>query len=95
MMSLIFCCFERFLAYNVFLPSFIVVRHQMAALTWGLSPPSNKGVDRTPSKIGLINAFKQVGEDKLSYVFILTWALASCLTSSIQDANSNYSWLLN
>ena len=26
-------CFEEFLAYTVFLPSFIVVRHQMAELT--------------------------------------------------------------
>ena len=30
-----FCSFEKFFAYTVFLPSFIVVRHQMAELTWG------------------------------------------------------------
>ena len=30
-----FGCFEKFLAYTIFLPSFIVVRHQMAELTWG------------------------------------------------------------
>ena len=30
-----FGCFEKFLAYTVFLPSFIVVRHQMAELTLG------------------------------------------------------------
>ena len=28
-------CFEKLLAYAVFLQSFIVVRHQMAELTWG------------------------------------------------------------
>ena len=31
----IFCCFEKFLAYTGFLPSFVVFRHQMAELTWG------------------------------------------------------------
>ena len=30
-----FCCFEKFLAYTLFLPSFIVVRHQMAELNQG------------------------------------------------------------
>ena len=30
-----FCCFEKFLAYTLFLPGFIVVRHQMAELNWG------------------------------------------------------------
>ena len=30
-----FGCFETFLAYTVFLPSFIVLRHQLAELTWG------------------------------------------------------------
>ena len=30
-----FCCFEKFFSNIVFLPSFIVVRHQMAELTWG------------------------------------------------------------
>ena len=30
-----FCCFEKLLAYALFLPSFIVVRHQMAELNWG------------------------------------------------------------
>ena len=30
-----FGCFEKLLAYTVFLPSFIVLRHQMAELTWG------------------------------------------------------------
>ena len=51
-----FGCFEKFLAYTVFLPSFIVVRHQMAELTWGaFLPPSqsNIAVSRTLSKIGL------------------------------------------
>ena len=51
-----FGCFEKFLAYTVFLPSFIVVRHQIAELTWGgggFAPTSNIGVARTPSKIGL------------------------------------------
>ena len=28
-------CFEKFLAYTLFLLSFIVVRHQMAELNWG------------------------------------------------------------
>ena len=40
MTSLIFLgCFEKFLDYTVFLPSFIVVRHQMAELTWGAFCP--------------------------------------------------------
>ena len=37
-----FCCFEKFLAYTLFSPSFIVVRHQIAGLTLGegfLPPP--------------------------------------------------------
>ena len=29
------CCFEQFLAYTLFLPSFIVVRHQKVELNWG------------------------------------------------------------
>ena len=33
-----FGCFEKFLAYAVFLPGFVVVRHQMAKLTWGVAP---------------------------------------------------------
>ena len=57
MTSLFFCCFEKFLAYTVFLPSFIVARHQMAELTWGAFPPSNIGVAQTPSKIGLMFYF--------------------------------------
>ena len=58
MTSLIFGCVEKFLTYTVFLPSFIVVRHQMAELTWGAFlplTPSNIGCARTPSKIGLKN----------------------------------------
>ena len=42
MTSLIFCFFEKFSAYTLFLPSFIVVRHQMVELNWGgafLPPP--------------------------------------------------------
>ena len=55
MTSLIFGCFEKFLAYTIYLPSFIVVRYQMAELNWEASPPppSIMGVSRTPSKIGL------------------------------------------
>ena len=34
-----FCCFEKFLAYTVFLSSLIVLRHQMAKLTWGAFLP--------------------------------------------------------
>ena len=49
--------FEKFLAYTLFLPSFIVVRLQMAELKRGdfLPPPPSSiiGVSRTPSKIGL------------------------------------------
>ena len=30
-----FCCFRNFLGYTLFLPSFIVVRHQMAELNLG------------------------------------------------------------
>ena len=47
-------CFETFLTYAVFLPSFIVVRHQMAELTGGkafLLPPSNIACAPTPSII--------------------------------------------
>ena len=58
MTSLIFCCFERFLAYTLFLPSLTVVRHQTAELNWGgrevfAPPPSIIGVSQNPSKIGL------------------------------------------
>ena len=52
-----FGCFEKFLAYAVFLPSFIVVRHQMAELTLRgsfLSPIQYRVRARTPSKIRLI-----------------------------------------
>ena len=51
----LFCCFENFLAYTLFLPSFIVVRHQMVELNWGASPLplSIIGVSWTLSKIGL------------------------------------------
>ena len=36
-----FCCFEKLLAYTLLLPSFIVVRHQMARVKLGgfLAPP--------------------------------------------------------
>ena len=53
-----FYCFEKFLAYTLFVPSFIVVRHQMAELNWGegfLPPPPPvhyRGI-LNPSKIGL------------------------------------------
>ena len=30
-----YCCFEKFLTYTLFLPSFIVVRHQMAEFKLG------------------------------------------------------------
>ena len=40
MTSLILCCFEKFLAYTLFLPSFIAVRRQMAELNWGAFCPS-------------------------------------------------------
>ena len=34
-----FCFFEKFLAYTLFLPSFVVVRCQMAELNWwGVAP---------------------------------------------------------
>ena len=50
-----FWCFEKFMAYTLFLRSFIVVRPQMATLNWGLfAPQSILGVSRTPSKIQLI-----------------------------------------
>ena len=39
MTSPTFWCFEKFLAYTLFLRSFIVVRHQMAKLNWGLFAP--------------------------------------------------------
>ena len=52
--SLYFCRFGEFLAYILFLPSLIVVRHQMAELHWSFSPtPRNIGVSLTPSKIEL------------------------------------------
>ena len=35
MTPLMFCCFERFLAYTLFLPSFIVVGQQIAELSLG------------------------------------------------------------
>ena len=35
----IFYSFEKFFSYTVFLPSFIVVKHQMAELTWGAFLP--------------------------------------------------------
>ena len=35
----LFCCFEKFLAYTLFLPSFIVVRHQMVELNRGAFLP--------------------------------------------------------
>ena len=51
------CCFEKFLAYTLFLPNFIVVRHQTAELNLGegglFCSPSIIRVSRTPSKIGL------------------------------------------
>ena len=55
MTSLIsFVCFEEFLAYTVFLPSSMVVIHQMAELTWGVGAfLSNIGVAQTLSKIEL------------------------------------------
>ena len=59
----LFCCFEKFLAYTLFLTSFIVVRHQMVELNWGggfFAPPSVLGVSRTLSKIGLKNKFQMI-----------------------------------
>ena len=46
-----FGCFEKILDYTVFLPSFTVVRHQMAELIWGLFAPFQY---RGSSKIGLM-----------------------------------------
>ena len=44
----IFFCFEKLLAYTLFLPSLIAVRRQMAELNWG-----GGGFFVLPSKIGL------------------------------------------
>ena len=53
-MTSLFFCFEEFLAYTLFLPSLIVVTHQMAELHWGFSPsPYIIGVFLTPSKMEL------------------------------------------
>ena len=44
------CCFERFMACTLFLPSFIAVRHQMAelnVLAFLPPPPAIIGVSRT------------------------------------------------
>ena len=52
----IFCCFEKFLAYTLFLLSFIVVRHQMAELNGGggdFCPPVHHREIPDPSKIEL------------------------------------------
>ena len=48
-----FCCFEKFLAYTLFLPSLNGVKPQMAELNWWLPPLSIIGVSRTQSNIGL------------------------------------------
>ena len=50
-----FHCFEKFLAFTLFLSSFIVVRRQMAELKlrgFLPPPPSIIGVSQTPSKVG-------------------------------------------
>ena len=67
-----FCCFQKFLAYTLFLPSFIVVRHQMAELNWGASP-IHYWVFRTPSKIGL-----------RLLISVATWARYTILKLNIQ-----------
>ena len=71
----LFCCFGKFLAYTLFLPSFHVFRHQMVKLNWGASPsPLNTIViSRTLSKIGL------------KYTDICF--LISCLNTSFRIAN--------
>ena len=44
-----FCCFEKFLANALFLPSFIAVRWQMAKLDIGEgAPPTKRGLTWTP-----------------------------------------------
>ena len=63
MTSLIFCCFEKFLDYTLFLPSFIVVRHQMAELNWGgfLSPVHYRGIpDPVQNRVKKEHIFKPI-----------------------------------
>ena len=80
-MTSLFCCFEKFLAYTLFLPSFIVVRHQMAELNWGgfLPPPPVQ----TPSKIGLTNLYARI----LSALFV-PMSLPYCLRVSPETSQS-------
>ena len=79
-MSQIFGCFEKFLAYTLFLPSFIVLRHQMVELNWGeglFGPLSIIGVSRTSSKIGLKSHFKpdpQIKADSPEFFKNEVWA---------------------
>ena len=56
-----FCCFEKFLAYTLFLPSFVVVRCQIAQLNWrGVAPlPTHYMGIPTLSKIGLTRSTEQ------------------------------------
>ena len=71
-----FGCFETFLAYSVFLASFIVLRHQLAELTWGKGafclPLSNIGCAQTPSKTGLSALFCSDNYVDFTVLFFLT-----------------------
>ena len=51
----IFCCFENFLAYTLFLLSFIAVRPQMAKLNWGLHPAHYRGIsDPVQNRVNVV-----------------------------------------
>ena len=82
--SLFFGCFEKFLADILFLPSFIVVRHQMGELKGGSAfCPSLSiiGVSRILFKIGLIYASIEFVKDDLFESFsssnLQLWMLPS------------------
>ena len=75
-----FACFEKFLTYTVFLPSFIVARHQMAELTLGGLPhPSKISCALTPLKHErndpMCDPRNSQGDEKMQFLFLLLFAL--------------------
>ena len=79
MMSLIFFRFEKLLVYSLFLPSFIVVRHQMAELNWGLLSFHCRGVpDPVQNRVRDLKMIQKNGTDIWAESIKINKSVTSC-----------------
>ena len=84
-----FCCFEKFLAYALFLPSLIVVRHQMAEIDWRVSSSHHMGIpDPVQNKVNILpNGVKTEYLDHISYLLRVQKIMITSVMVSLLKQN--------